>query len=107
MASRVQVDDIGALRSMADGIREGLQTGGVGVLGADVDGKVAFIAVVTDDLIKGRGLKAGDIVKQVAQIAGGSGGGKPHMAQAGGKDPGKIDEAIAAAAQILRQRLAG
>ncbi|MBQ38801.1 MAG: alanine--tRNA ligase [Gemmatimonadaceae bacterium] len=104
VASRVQVDDIGALRSMADGIREGLSSG-VGVLGAEVAGKVSFIAVVTDDLIKGRGLKAGDVVKDVAQIAGGSGGGKPHLAQAGGKDPGKIDEAIAAAPDLIRQRL--
>jgi alanyl-tRNA synthetase len=75
------------------------------VLGAEVAGKVSFIAVVTDDLIKGRGLKAGDVVKDVAQIAGGSGGGKPHLAQAGGKDPGKIDEAIAAAPDLIRQRL--
>ncbi|MBT6145047.1 MAG: alanine--tRNA ligase, partial [Gemmatimonadetes bacterium] len=91
VASRVQVDNIQALRSMADGIREGLPSG-VGVLGADVAGKVSFIAVVTEDLIKERGIKAGDIIKEVAQIAGGSGGGKPHMAQAGGQDPGKIDE---------------
>ena len=106
VASRVQVDDIGALRSMADGIREGLSSG-VGVLGADVAGKVSFIAVVTHDLIEKRGLKAGDVVKEVAQIAGGSGGGKSHMAQAGGKDPGKIDAAIAAAPEIIRRRLAG
>jgi alanyl-tRNA synthetase len=106
VASRVQVDDIGALRSMADGIREGLSSG-VGVLGADVAGKVSFIAVVTQDLIEKRGLKAGDVVKEVAQIAGGSGGGKSHMAQAGGKDPGKIDAAIAAAPEIIRRRLAG
>ena len=106
VASRVQVDDIGALRSMADGIREGLSSG-VGVLGADVAGKVSFIAVVTQDLIEKRGLKAGDVVKEVAQIAGGSGGGKSHMAQAGGKDPGKIDAAIAAAPEIIKRRLAG
>ena len=106
VASRVQVDDIGALRSMADGIREGLSSG-VGVLGADVAGKVSFIAVVTQDLIEKRGLKAGDVIKEVAQIAGGSGGGKPHMAQAGGKDPGKIDAAIAAVPEIIRRRLAG
>ena len=104
VASRVQVDDIEALRSMADGIREGL-TSGVGVLGADVAGKVSFIAVVTDDLIKNRGLRAGDVVKAVALIAGGSGGGKPHMAQAGGKDPGKIGEAIAAVPEIIRRCL--
>ena len=106
VASRVQVDDIDALRSMADGIREGLGSG-VGVLGADVSGKVSFIAVVTDDLIKERGIKAGDVVKEVAKIAGGSGGGKPHLAQAGGKDPEKIDDAIGAVPEIIRKRLAG
>ena len=51
---------------MADGLRESLRSG-VGVLGADISGKVSFIAVVTDDLIKGRGLKAGDIVRRRAQ----------------------------------------
>ena len=57
--------------------------------------------MVTDDLVKERGLKAGDIVRQVAQVAGGSGGGKPHMAQAGGRDPQKLDEALAAAAGVV------
>ena len=104
VASRVHVEDIGALRTMADGIREGLGSG-VGLLGGEVGDKVSFIAVVTDDLIKDRGIKAGDIVKEVAQIAGGSGGGKPHLAQAGGKDPSKIDDAIAAAPDLIRQRL--
>ena len=63
--------------------------------------------MVTDDLIKGRGLKAGDIVREVAQLAGGSGGGKPHLAQAGGRDPGKIDEALAAVGDIVGRPLAG
>jgi alanyl-tRNA synthetase len=100
LASRVEVDGVPALRAMADQLRQGLGSG-AGVLGADIDGKVAFIAVVTDDLVKERGLKAGDIVRQVAQIAGGSGGGKPHMAQAGGRDPQKLDEALAATAGIV------
>ena len=49
---------------------------------------------MTDDLIQDKKLRAGDIVKQVAAIAGGSGGGKPHMALAGGKDTDKIDAAL-------------
>ena len=75
------------------------------VLGAEVRGRVSFIVVVTDDVIQARGLKAGEIVKQVAEIAGGSGGGRPHMAQAGGRDASKIDEALGAAAGIVRRCL--
>jgi len=106
VAQRTDVDDVPSLRTMADGLRESMGSG-VGVLGADIGGKVSFIAVVTDDLIQGRGLKAGDIVRDVAQLAGGSGGGKPHLAQAGGRDPGKIDEALAAVGYIVGRQLAG
>ena len=105
VAARVDVDDVPSLRSMADGLRERLGSG-VAVLGGELQGKVSFIAVVTDDLIQGRSLKAGDVVKGVAQLAGGSGGGKPHMAQAGGRDAEKIDEALAAAPAIVRELLA-
>ncbi|MDP7634478.1 MAG: DHHA1 domain-containing protein, partial [Candidatus Latescibacteria bacterium] len=105
VAARVDVDDVSSLRSMADGLRERLGSG-VAVLGGELQGKVSFIAVVTDDLIQGRSLKAGDVVKGVAQLAGGSGGGKPHMAQAGGRDAEKIDEALAAAPAIVRELLA-
>ena len=104
VARRTEAEDVPSLRAMADGLRESLGSG-VGVLGADIGGKVSFIAVVTDDLIKGRGLKAGDIVRGVAQLAGGSGGGKAHLAQAGGRDPGKLDEALEQAAHIVEQQL--
>ena len=104
VTQRTQAEDVPSLRAMADGLRESLGSG-VGVLGADIGGKVSFIAVVTDDLIKGRGLKAGDIVRGVAQLAGGSGGGKPHLAQAGGRDPSKLDEALEQVAGIVEQQL--
>ena len=104
VARRTEAEDVPSLRAMADGLRESLGSG-VGVLGADIGGKVSFIAVVTDDLIKGRGLKAGDIVRGVAQLAGGSGGGKAHLAQAGGRDPDKLDEALEQAAHIVGQQL--
>ena len=104
VARRTEAEDVPSLRAMADGLRESLGSG-VGVLGADIGGKVSFIAVVTDDLIKGRGLKAGDIVRGVAQLAGGSGGGKAHLAQAGGRDPGKLDEALEQVARIVEQQL--
>ena len=104
VARRTQAEDVPSLRAMADELRASLGSG-VGVLGADIGGKVSLIAVVTDDLIKARGLKAGDIVRGVAQLAGGSGGGKAHLAQAGGRDPGKLDEALAHAAHIVEQQL--
>jgi alanyl-tRNA synthetase len=104
VARRTEAEDVPSLRAMADGLRESLGSG-VGVLGADISGKVSFIAVVTDDLIKARGLKAGDIVRGVAQLAGGSGGGKAHLAQAGGRDPDKLDEALEQAARIVEQQL--
>ncbi|MEE3258516.1 MAG: alanine--tRNA ligase [Candidatus Latescibacterota bacterium] len=106
VAQRTVVVDVPSLRTMADGLRESLGSG-VGVLGADIAGKVSFIAVVTDDLIEERGLKAGDIARDVAQLAGGSGGGKAHLAQAGGRDPGKIDQALAAVAGIVERQLDG
>jgi alanyl-tRNA synthetase len=103
VASRVNLDDRDALLQMADGLREKLGSG-VGVLGGEVDGKVAFLCVVTDDLIQ-RGVKAGDVVKAVASVAGGSGGGKPHLAQAGGKDSGKIDEALSTVVSVVEAML--
>ena len=104
VARRTQAEDVPSLRTMADGLRESLGSG-VGVLGANIGGKVSFIAVVTDDLIKDRGLKAGDIVRGVAQLAGGSGGGKAHLAQAGGRDPDKLDSALEQVAHIVEQQL--
>ena len=104
VAARVEVEDVAALRTLADDVRDRLGSG-VGVMGAVLEGKVSFIAIVTDDLIQARGIKAGDIVKSVAQLAGGSGGGRPHLAQAGGRDPGQLDHALAAVADIVRQQL--
>jgi alanyl-tRNA synthetase len=74
------------------------------VLAYEEDGKVMLLAGVTDDLTST--IKAGDIVKQIAPIVDGGGGGKPQMAQAGGKNPAKIDEALKEAANLIRQKLA-
>ena len=68
------------------------------------DSKVTLLAGVTDDLIK-KGIKAGDIVKQIAPIVDGGGGGRPQMAQAGGKNPEKIDEALTKASELIKQKL--
>jgi len=74
------------------------------VLGFEQDAKAVLLAGVTEDLIR-KGVKAGDIVRTIAAIVEGGGGGQAHMAQAGGKRPEKLDEALAAAGQLLRQKI--
>ncbi len=81
-----------ALRELADEFRQKHESGVV-VLATTINDKPSFIAALTPDLVK-RGLKAGDLVKRVAKVVGGGGGGRPDMAQAGGKDPSKITEAL-------------
>ena len=68
------------------------------------DEKVLLFAAVTDDLIA-QGLKAGDIVKQIAPLVDGGGGGRPQFAQAGGKNPQKINHALQAAQKLIREKL--
>jgi alanyl-tRNA synthetase len=74
------------------------------VLGFIEDGNATLLAGVTDDLVK-KGLKAGDIVKQIAHLIDGGGGGRPQMAQAGGKNPEKINDALAKAAELIKEKL--
>jgi len=104
LATSVDAPSVDALRYVGDAVRRGLASG-VAVLGAVIDGRPQFLALVSPDLTQ-RGLHAGQILKQVASIAGG-GGGRPDMAQGGGKDPGKLDEALAAVPGIVREALAG
>lgn len=93
-----------ALRELADRIRDKIRRGVV-VLGSRFDEKVLFVAMVTKDLT-GQGIRAGDIVKVAATITGGGGGGRPDMAQAGGKDPAKLDEALEETRSFIASRLA-
>jgi alanyl-tRNA synthetase len=81
-----------ALRELADRIRDKVQTGLV-VLGSSVEGKVQFVAMADKESVK-KGVHCGKIVKEVAAITGGGGGGRPDMAQAGGKDPEKLQAAM-------------
>ncbi|HIE56884.1 MAG TPA: alanine--tRNA ligase [Anaerolineales bacterium] len=92
------------LRQLADQFRQRYPEGGVLVLGTVQNGKPLMIAAVTEDLI-GRGIKAGDLVKFVAQQVGGGGGGRPTMAQAGGRDPEKLDDALASVPGWLEEKL--
>ncbi len=92
LAAQVDVGDPDRLREMADWFRD-REKSGVAVLGTVKDGKPLIVAAVTEDLI-GRGLKAGDIVREVAKVVGGGGGGRADMAQAGGRNPEKLAEAL-------------
>ncbi|EJO5348038.1 alanine--tRNA ligase [Clostridium botulinum] len=93
VAASVVVDiDGNALRDLGDKVRNNMQSGVV-VLGSNYKGKVLFVAMATKDVVS-KGIHCGKIIKQVATIAGGGGGGRPDMAQAGGKDPNKLEEAI-------------
>ena len=106
VTAEVSPPDMDGFRTMGDGLRDALGTGGVGVIGANLNGKASLLAVVTDDLI-GRGVQAGNVVKAIAQIVGGGGGGRPHLAQAGGKFPEKIGEALARVPDIIRAQVEG
>jgi alanyl-tRNA synthetase len=74
------------------------------VLGWAEDSKVQLLAAVTDDLVK-KGMHAGKLIGQVARVVGGGGGGKPTMAQAGGKEPARLGEALELARQLVREQL--
>ncbi len=92
LAARVDGLDPEALRAVVDTLRDRLGSG-VLCLGSVVDGKINLVAAVTRDLTKR--FHAGKLVQEVAKVTGGGGGGRPDLAQAGGKDPAKLDQALA------------
>jgi alanyl-tRNA synthetase len=89
-------------RELADALRGSLRSGVV-VLGRAEEGKAALLVAVTEDLKKR--LPAGDLVRELAGIIGGGGGGRPDMAEAGGKKPERLDEALAQAGPLVQRRL--
>ncbi|GAF24774.1 alanine--tRNA ligase [Neomoorella thermoacetica] len=99
LPARVQITDPEALREMAERLRSRLGSGVV-VLGSQHDGRVNFVAMVSKDLVQ-RGIHAGNLLREVARIASGGGGGRADMAQAGGKDPGKLDQALAYSLKVV------
>lgn len=103
LPARVQVADADALREMADLIRARLGSGVV-VLGSASEGRVNFVAMATKDVVA-QGIHAGNLLKEIARRASGGGGGRPDMAQAGGKDPSKLDEALEYSLQVVAQQL--
>ena len=104
VAGRVDVDSAAALRSTGDEVRRRLDEAVI-VLGAVANDRPLFIAMITPGLVA-RGLNAGQLIGGIARIAGGGGGGKPEMAQAGGRDATKLDAALAATAEAVRAQLA-
>jgi alanyl-tRNA synthetase len=106
VTSVVRAGDVKELQSLGDAVREKLGSG-VGVLAASFeDGKNTLLVVVTDDL-RDRGVRADALIKDIAAAAGGRGGGKPHMAQAGIPDASRFDEAFARAPELVRTALGG
>lgn len=92
VAGRVNVSSRDALKEVADRVRQRLGSAVV-VLGAVVEGRPSLLVAATADLVS-RGVNSGDIVRHMATVVGGGGGGRPDLAQAGGKDASKIDQAI-------------
>src|SRR6185503_20143745 len=94
VARRVSGLEKGALRGLSDSLRDRLGSGIV-ILASENDGKVGLVVSVTKDLTSR--IQAGRIVKEIAPSVGGGGGGRPDFAEAGGKDPSKIDELLSKA----------
>ena len=91
------------MREMGDFLRDKLSSCVV-TLGALSDGSPILVTMVTPDLVE-RGLNAGSIARDAAKLMGGGGGGRPEMAQAGGREPEKLDEALAAVPNLVRASL--
>lgn len=103
LAARVKAPDMDSMRGMSDLLRERMKSGVI-LLGRTDGGKVNLVATVTGDLVA-KGIHAGRLIKDVARIVDGGGGGRPEMAQAGGKNPAKLQEALDKAYNILEKQI--
>jgi alanyl-tRNA synthetase len=92
-------------KAFAEMVQQNIGNGTVIVLGGKPDDKVSLIAIVSDDVAKEKKVQAGKLVGAVAEIVGGKGGGKPTLAQAGGKYPEKLGEALSAVDAIVKGML--
>jgi len=101
---QIQAGNMDELRAAGDILRNRLGSG-VGVLTAIINDKLNFVCVVTKDVTEKKQLKAGELIKEIAAIAGGSGGGSPHLAVAGGKDVSKAGLALSEAEHIISRKL--
>ena len=103
ICARVEDQDMGALRNLGDSLKEKLASGVI-VLASAKDGKASLVVMAGDDAVK-KGVNAGAVIKMSASLIGGGGGGRPNMAQAGGKDPSGIDAALSKAEEVLSEQL--
>ncbi|MDY3766113.1 MAG: alanine--tRNA ligase [Lachnospiraceae bacterium] len=103
LAAKVADVDMNGLRDLGDQLKEKLGSGIV-VLASVKDGKVSLLAMATDDAMK-RGAHAGNLIKGIAALVGGGGGGRPNMAQAGGKNPDGVDAALAKAKEVAESQI--
>ena len=104
VAATVPANDVRELQALGDALREQLGSG-VGVIASTfAEGKTTMLVVVTDDL-RDRGIRADTLIREIAALAGGRGGGKPHMAQAGIPDVARLAEAIARAPHVVEAAL--
>ena len=104
LATKVEDVDMNGLRDLGDQLKKKLGEGII-VIASATDGKVSLMATATKGAID-KGAHAGNLIKAIAGLVGGGGGGRPNMAQAGGKNPAGMDEAIAKAAEVLEGQLA-
>lgn len=104
LAAKVSGVDMNGLRDLGDQLKEKLGEGVI-LLASDLDGKVNLVAMATDGAMK-KGAHAGNLIKGIAALVGGGGGGRPNMAQAGGKNPAGIENAIAEAKNVLNAQIA-
>lgn len=105
LATRVDAPDAGALTQLGDRLRDQIGSGVI-VLGMVANDRPTLLTLVTPDLVA-RGLKAGAILGEVAQVLGARGGGRPDRAQGGGGDATKLDEALAAVPALVTRGLTG
>ncbi|MFQ6097789.1 MAG: DHHA1 domain-containing protein, partial [Armatimonadota bacterium] len=105
VAAEVPVQRVEGLRSVVDAVVARLGKG-VGVLGAVQDGRVLLVAKASKEAVAA-GVHAGNLIREVARACGGGGGGKPEFAQAGGKQPDRLKEALAIAKEVLRSQVRG
>jgi alanyl-tRNA synthetase len=100
LAVEVEAADMDELLQLTDRVKQAVGPGAAVVLGASADGKAMLVANF-DDAAVAAGLSATDVLREVAPIVDGGGGGKPGMARAGGKDPSRMAEAIQRAVEVL------
>ena len=105
LSAQVDAPNAETLREMCDWFRERMGSGVV-VLGTVLSGRPSLVASVTSDLVD-RGIHAGHLIKEVASVVGGGGGGKPTMAHAGGRDPNRLPEALSRVLDLVRDALSG